>query len=207
MDKYTCPLCQSSSSSFYKNEFYLCDRCRGIFRPKNLLPTEREEKKRYELHNNDCNDTGYLQFVTPITNKIVENHQSTEQGLDFGSGPSSAISKILLEKKYQIHQYDPFFANNENILQNQFDYIACCEVMEHFHNPQKEFTLLKKLLKPKGKLYCMTHLYDQTIDFDKWYYKNDFTHVFIYQEGTINYIKNTFLFQSVSIKKRLICFS
>jgi Methyltransferase domain len=61
--------------------------------------------------------------------------------------------------------------------------------MEHLHDPLKEFGLLKSLLKPQGKLYCMTHLYDESIDFAKWYYKNDKTHVCIYQKETVKFLQ------------------
>ncbi len=52
----------------------------------------------------------------------------------------------------------------------------------------------------------MTHLYDENIDFEKWYYKNDPTHVFIYQEKTIEYIAKEFGFSSFCIENRLITF-
>ena len=52
----------------------------------------------------------------------------------------------------------------------------------------------------------MTHLYDESIDFAKWYYKNDTTHIFIYQKETIEYIKNTFTFSNFYIDKRLVVF-
>ncbi|WP_309597799.1 methyltransferase domain-containing protein [Flavobacterium oreochromis] len=85
--------------------------------------------------------------------------------------------------------------------------MASCEVIEHFHHPKKEFQLLKELLVPKGKLYCMTHLYDSSIHFEKWYYKNDTTHVFIYQKETIEWIAKMLMFSDFTIKNRLIIFT
>jgi hypothetical protein len=79
--------------------------------------------------------------------------------------------------------------------------------VEHFHNPKKEFGLLKKLLKPNGKFYLMTALFDETINFHDWYYKNDPTHVFIYHQKTIYWIKEKFDFSDVIIKGRLITYS
>ena len=61
--------------------------------------------------------------------------------------------------------------------------------MEHLHDPLKEFALLTSLLKPQGKLYCMTHVYEPSIDFAKWYYKNDKTHVSIYQKETVHFLQ------------------
>ena len=89
-------------------------------------------------------------------------------------------------------------------MEQKYDYIACCEVIEHFYNPKKEFELLKKLLKEDGILYLMTGIYNSTIDFSKWWYKNDSTHVFIFQEKTFEYIKNKFDFKDLKIEKNFI---
>ncbi len=165
------------------------------------------EKKHYSHHNNDVNDKGYQNFVSPITSSILKDYTPKDKGLDFGAGTGSAISKVLTDNQYQISQYDPYFHNHPNLLENQYNYIACCEVVEHFHHPDKEFELLKKLLFPDGKLYIMTHLYDSAIDFENWYYKNDTTHVFMYQKETMQYIKSTFGFTDVLIENRLIVFT
>ena len=79
-------------------------------------------------------------------------------------------------------------------------------MIEHFHNPKKEFSLLKKLLLQNGKLYCMTNIYNENIDFHNWDYISDFTHVFIYHEHTIFYIKEKFEFLNVTIEDRLVTY-
>ena len=88
----------------------------------------------------------------------------------------------------------------------KYNYIACCEVMEHFQNPDKEFQLLYELLEQNGTLICMTHLYDPSIDFHRWYYKNDPTHIFFYQKETIDYIARKYRYSSAFIDHRLIVF-
>ena len=80
------------------------------------------------------------------------------------------------------------------------------EEVRIFHNPKKEFILLKKLLLENGKLYCMTDVYNEDIDFHNWRYKNDQTHIFIYHEKTIHWIKEQFGFLNVTIEGRLITF-
>lgn len=205
-----CPLCNSQGEMFYtspKQTFYLCSNCEGIFLSRNQLPAFNHEKQRYETHKNDVNDMRYQQFVSPIADSILQQFSPTDEGLDFGSGTGPVISKLLQDKNYTIAQYDPFFAPNKTVLKKHYNYIACCEVIEHFHHPKKELALLKQLLKPNGKLYCMTHIYSPEIDFEKWYYKNDFTHVFFYQKKTFEWIKNQFEFSDVTIENRLITFS
>jgi hypothetical protein len=62
------------------------------------------------------------------------------------------------------------------------------------------------MLLPNGKLYCKTELFKNQKPFEDWYYKNDFTHVFIYQEATLNWIQKNLLFKKVSVYEKLIVF-
>ena len=61
-----CPLCQNSSTPFYKDEFYQCSCCKGIFRPKEKLLNNELEKQRYESHTNDSDDLGYQNFAAVV---------------------------------------------------------------------------------------------------------------------------------------------
>ena len=204
-----CPLCNTSGVDFYqhKNQIYFkCPTCLGIFIEKDQRPNRETELSRYLKHNNDVDDMKFQKFVSPITTSIMADFKPKDNGLDFGAGSGPVISKILEGNNYNIVQYDPFFHNNPKLLNDKYDYIACCEVIEHFHNPKKEFILLKDLLVKNGKLYCMTNLYNKNIDFHSWDYKNDITHIFIYQIETIYWIKEHFGFIDVKIDGRLITF-
>lgn len=200
----TCPLCNSTGNDFFKMEFFICPTCSGIFRNKKSLPDTEEEKKRYDLHQNDVSDAGYLQFVSPVTGYVISTIDKNKKGLDYGCGPSSAIHKILSENNYSIRKYDPFYFPEKDIFDSKFNFIICCEVIEHFHQPAQEFEKLKKMLVPDGELLIMTHLFDSSINFENWYYKNDFTHVFFYRNETLEWIKNHFGFGHLSIQDRFI---
>lgn len=205
-----CPLCKSESTIFFERKerlYHQCNTCFGIFVDKSLLPDPNDEKMRYEEHNNDVEDKGYQNFVSPITNSIISDFKPQHIGLDFGAGTGPVAAKILSENKYNVKLYDPFFHYQPKLLKCTYDYIICSEVMEHFHNPKKEFILLKSLLKPNGKLYCFTHIYDPNIKFDNWYYKNDLTHVFFYHLNSLKFIKENFGFTEMHINKKLIIFS
>ena len=52
----------------------------------------------------------------------------------------------------------------------------------------------------------MTLIYDEKIDFEKWYYKDDPTHIFLFQKETFEYIKNKFSYKKLVIEDRLIKF-
>ena len=200
----TCQLCNAKSTLFYKDEFYKCSYCKAIFRPKEKLLDNEKEKQRYDSHTNDANDLGYQNFVKPITNSILNEFKSADIGLDFGCGKDSPIVKILEENSYKIAKYDIFFYDDKKNLEQKYDYIACCEVIEHFYTPKKEFELLKSLLKDSGVLYLMTGIYSDEMDFSKWWYKNDLTHVFIYTKETLYWIKKEFGFKDIKIEKNFI---
>lgn len=204
-----CPLCSTSSNHFYSfdsREFYFCTNCFSVFLDSKDYLSIEVEKSRYEMHNNDVNDVRYQTSVAPIIKRILSNFKKTDKGLDFGCGTGPVITKMLRDNDYDVQEYDPFFANHPKALEKKYNYIACCEVIEHFHHPKKEFELLFNLLKPGGKLYCKTDLFSETKNFDSWGYKNDPTHVFFYHHKAIKWIQENIGFSSMKIDGRLIVF-
>jgi SAM-dependent methyltransferase len=201
-----CPLCNTVSKLFYKNTHYKCECCAGVFKAKEFHLIGDDEKNIYEKHKNDSSDKRYQDFLSPITNSVLNDKTKNSLGLDFGCGKDSAIIKVLRDNDYKIYGYDLFYLDDKSLLEKKYDYITSSEVIEHFQEPNKEFTLLKSLLKGDGSLYLMTDIYDESIDFDKWYYKNDPTHIFMYQRKTFEWIKDSFGFSRVEIEGRLIRF-
>ena len=205
-----CPLCLNTSVDEYDaiaDILYLeCSECKAVFKQSENFPTLEEEKKRYLLHENDTDDKAYQAFVTPIVNSVLKSIPKFAVGLDFGAGTGPVAAKLLEEKGYNVYLYDPFFHPNKDILNNSYDFIICCEVIEHFHKPNDEFRLLRKLLKPGGSLFCMTHLIPQKSIFRDWYYKNDPTHVIFYSEESVKWIQSNFDFSKATIDGRLIVF-
>lgn len=202
----TCPICNNSASKFHTTKFhnyFSCSYCSCVFMPDDEFLDPASEKARYDTHNNDVNDKGYQNFVQPIVDTTMQLFTPAHQGLDFGAGPGPVITKLLSDNNYDIETYDPFYDNRPQLLSRKYDYIICCEVIEHFHNPMKEFSLLKKLLKPAGILICKTDIYDESVDFSKWYYKNDRTHVMFYHKNTLQYIGEHYNFKCI-INNRII---
>ncbi len=210
MAENNCPLCGSKGQPFFSNEkhrFFSCDCCLGIFRaPEQALNLE-QEKNRYLLHQNHPEDQGYLDFVSPILEQVRSRYKPGAEGLDFGCGHTPVISEVLKNENYQVDLYDPLFFPRRIFEGKTYDFIVCCEVMEHFLNPKKEFVLLAELLKPSGNLICMTSVFSEEMDFDSWYYKNDPTHVFLYRKETLAHITANCNFSHVKIEEPLIVFS
>ncbi len=199
-----CPLCGTASRSFFGNTFYSCPACDGIFRDPETFLSPETERARYEQHNNDTTDPGYRAFVSPLVNAITSRMPPTSRGLDFGAGPGPVGSVLLAERGYHTVCYDPYFHNTPEILAEKYDFILCCEVIEHFYSPALEFQRLGSLLHPGGSLFCMTHLYSDDIDFSAWYYKNDETHVFFYRTTTMEFIARRFGFSTCVVNGRII---
>ncbi|QOP41521.1 class I SAM-dependent methyltransferase [Sulfurimonas marina] len=204
----TCRLCGTQAQFFHqdKQKYFRCPTCKAIFTEQEDLPNESSEKERYELHDTEI-DEGYKKFVSPITSHVIKEFSKEDKGLDFGSGRSRVISKVLEEHGFSIESYDPFFSNKPQLLEQKYHYITSCEVIEHFYEPGKEFERIKSMLQEGGKLYLMTELYNDSIDFASWYYKNDPTHVFFYTKETFEWIKQHYKFSKLIIEKRLIVFS
>lgn len=206
-----CPLCHNTSIQEFCTIgdilFLQCKECDLVFKHASHLPTAENEKKRYLQHENNVEDPHYQHFVTPIVTRIIQQQAKTSTGLDFGAGPGPVIAKLLKDKGYSIVLYDPFFYPENGPLNTTYDFIICSEVMEHFHAPAKEFKLLQKLLKPNGKLYCMTQLLPKKEEFNRWYYKNDRTHVVFYSEKNLQWIKDKIGFSSLTIKGNVLVFT
>lgn len=215
LEHSVCKLCQHKVEKyceFFKQpqSFYLCSNCRAIYRDSTTFLNAKSEKERYCTHNNDVLDVRYQKFVSPLTEAVDKDFSQTAMGLDYGCGTGPVATFLLKNKGYNMTLYDPFFYPDTTYTKNLYDFIICCEVMEHFHKPKDEFQKLKSLLKPHGKLYCKTKMLTDDFsveEFKKWHYKNDPTHVFFYSPKTLKVIKNIFGFGSVTFDNKLITFS
>jgi hypothetical protein len=208
--KTDCTLCGGDTLLFKEirnKKYYSCTECSTvILHPEHHLLPE-DEKKRYLEHNNDVDDPRYQKTVEPLVNLVKCNFDTSHKGLDFGAGTGPVITKLLRDCGYKIDLYDPYFCNEPAMLEKTYDYIVACEVIEHFMKPDKEFKLLKSLLNKNGMLICKTSIYNPDIDFEKWKYKDDATHVIFYQEETLKWITNRYNFSSLSIEGLIIIFN
>ncbi len=173
--------------------------------PDNHL-SQDGERARHESNSNGVDDASHQESVSPIVDEIRGSFTTGKKGLDFGCGAGPLISSLLKKSGYSIEQYDPIFKKDTSVFRNRYDFIACCEVIEHFRHPAREFLKLQALLEPKGKLLCMTELLTDEIDFATWAYKDDPTHIFFYRPKTIKFIQDTFGFGHSTIRDRLVIF-
>lgn len=213
---HTCPLCSANKEQirhYYsdkKREYFQCQRCQLVFVAAQYLPDAKTELAEYQLHENHLEDEGYLRFLqrlaTPLCEYIGEQKLS---GLDYGCGPTPALAHLLSQAGHTMAVYDPFFANDEKVLNAQYDFISCSEAIEHFHTPAMEWQKWQSLLKPNGILAIMTKRVISVEKFANWHYKNDQTHVSFFSEATFEYLAQqggyevSFPTQDVAILTRL----
>lgn len=205
-----CRLCLGETSLYYKEtdrEFVVCNNCESVQLLPEYFISAKAEEDRYLTHNNDVEDRRYQEFVEPITSRISGNFTSKHIGLDYGCGTGPVAATELGKKGYTVKLYDPFFHPDTAVLETFYDFIICCEVMEHFFEPGQEFSRLSQILNAGGKLYCKTSLFSEEIDFKSWYYKNDPTHVFFYTGKSLEWIRKNMNFSTVEILPKVIVFS
>lgn len=204
-----CPLCKNINPKRQQEIagvlFLTCSQCGSLFKHSTHWPTLEVEKNRYETHNNDVTDQGYQNFVMPIVKAVKKDFKTTANGLDFGAGTGPVINNLLSSDGYSLNLFDPFFYPDTAVLNKTYDFIICCEVIEHFHHPSLEFQRLYDLLNEDGKLYCMTELVPET-PLKNWHYQRDLTHVIFYSEENLIWIQEHFGFKKLTIDGRLIIF-
>jgi SAM-dependent methyltransferase len=205
-----CPICSTPSQLYFINterdnqRFFRCPECHTVaMHPQHYL-THEEEKARYLTHNNDVDDPGYQKFVLPVIQAVTSNTQTIQHGLDYGAGTGPVITKLLQEQGYTMTTYDPFFIPKRKLLNANYDFIVCCEVVEHFHYPQHEFAQFYQLLNPGGLLVIKTEVLTTDIDFTNWYYKNDPTHTIFYSTEGIRQLLTQHGFKNIEISPRLV---
>ena len=189
MKVQTCPLCEAEKNSHFfhdeNRDYFKCQNCQLIFVPRSQFLSEIEEKKRYDLHQNNPEDKEYRNFLGRIFNPMKERLAPGSYGLDFGSGPGPTLSVMFQEAGYSVDIYDHYYANNPRVFQKQYDFITATEVLEHLHNPGKELNKLWDCLKQNGNLGIMTKFMKNKEMFDQWHYKRDLTHVCFFSRPTL----------------------
>lgn len=184
-----CLLCQTHSSPYELNAFE-CPKCALIFKnPEDFLSKEAESL-RYSSHQNISTDQGYLDFLSRLTKPLAAFLPKEFKAIDFGCGPGPTMGFLLSPLGGMVSHYDPLFFPDESLLVNEcYDVVTCTEVVEHFKEPAKDWECLVALVKEGGLLAVMTQVYNKDIDYKKWWYKNDPTHIVFYQQETFLHLE------------------
>lgn len=187
-----CPLCGQGPATVYHQDgvrrYFLCGECGLVHLDRQHWPTPDEERQRYLQHRNHRGDEGYVQFLRRLADPVVERVAPGSRGLDYGSGPAPVMAELLSERGFAMTCYDPLFQPDTAALSRRYDFITCCEVLEHVHDPHSLLDRFSALLRPGGLLGVMTSLRRDDQDFRSWRYRRDPTHVCFYSATTLEWI-------------------
>lgn len=187
-----CLLCHDEASHFLsdpRRSYYRCGHCRLIFADPASHLSPQQEKAVYDQHQNHPGDAGYRRFLSRLALPLTAKLTPGQQGLDFGCGPGPTLTLMLTEAGYPTAGYDPYYRPEKGLLERQYDFVTCSEVVEHFCQPRDSWQQLIQLVRPGGWLAVMTKRASGSVEaFRRWHYKNDPTHVAFYSEATFGYL-------------------
>lgn len=193
----TCKVCGSASLKLIgsENKYYHCDQCEAIFCEPDEIVEPDEEKERYEGHDNNHQNEGYVKMFKDFIAEVIEPHINLEEiddVLEFGCGPGPVLADLLENRNLNVDLYDPYFFPEKVFKDQKYDLITSTEVFEHFSDPVKELKLLTSHLKEGSYLAVMTSFHPGPDDFEDWWYKWDPTHIVFYNQKTFNKIASAF---------------
>lgn len=191
-----CPLCDDKATElFYRNskrEFFQCLECGLVFVPPEFHLSAEAEKERYDFHSHSLLDSGYRNFLNRLFQPLKKKLSPGARGLDFGCGREPTLSVLFEESGFPCANYDLHYFNDPAVLSQQYDFVACSETMEHFQNPRAEFERLLALVKPGGWIGIMTQLREPAPPFEKWFYKDDATHLCFFSRRTFQWLEKIY---------------
>ncbi|MCF7904426.1 MAG: class I SAM-dependent methyltransferase [Candidatus Marinimicrobia bacterium] len=191
-EKLHCPLCLSKSTSAYcmveDRKYFICPTCDLVLIHPSHLPSREEEFERYETHQNDPADIGYIMFLSQLIRPMLGFLSPGARGMDFGSGPVPAISHLLKEARYDVASYDIFYADDPEVLKRKYDFVTASEVAEHLHSAGETLDRIWSCINPGGIFGIMTGMRTRNIVFESWYYVRDPTHVIFFSPRTMEWL-------------------
>jgi hypothetical protein len=213
-----CPLCKEDALLFLSERkstpvsrvYWHCVHCDLVFLDPKMRFDAAAEKTHYGFHQNSIHDQKYCEFlnnlIQPLLTRVEEVAGASACGIDYGSGPSPVLAELVRQSGYKMEIFDPFFANDRAVLERQYDFVACCEVVEHMYDPQAGFNQLNALSKSGAILGLMTGMISDWSKFSAWHYPNEATHVCFYSSRTMGWIAKAFDWQLLSIANNVTLF-
>lgn len=188
----TCPLCQSSDTHFWyqdkKRSYQHCPQCDLVFVDRSQHLSHDDEKSVYDLHENNDQDMGYREFLSRMADPVRQRVPAGSHGLDFGCGPGPVLAQMFRETGYKMNTFDVYYANQPDVMTQQYDFITSTEVFEHLSAPATVLEQLSAILKSGGYLGIMTKRVTSQEAFASWHYKNDPTHITFFSENSFHWI-------------------
>ncbi|WP_241973667.1 class I SAM-dependent methyltransferase [Aliidiomarina shirensis] len=188
-------------------EHYSCENCKLVFVPEAFHVSDAQALTIYNQHDNNSNDLGYRTFLSRAAEPVLRFLPKGSQGLDFGSGPGPTLSLMLNEAGMRCFEYDIFYANVPERLQQNYDFITSTEVFEHLPQPRQVLNQLVPLLNHGGLLVIMTQRPKTIERYQKWNYILDPTHITFFRNETFEWIAAHWGIELVELHKDVAVFA
>ena len=192
-----CPICSQGCHSFsdekLSTHYYHCRACHFIFKSPDHYETYDEQKKRYDLHQNEEGNKGYQAYFKRFMDYILPLAGNPKSALDFGCGATSLLANMLKEEGIDCDFYDPIYYPKTDYKDKNYDLIVSVEVFEHLHHPKEIFEYLLSKLNKGGYLAIQTQFHHGDIEqFLNWYYRLDHTHIVFFRPETFRYLADLY---------------
>jgi 2-polyprenyl-3-methyl-5-hydroxy-6-metoxy-1,4-benzoquinol methylase len=186
-----CHICNQVTESFVDEKtnitYYHCINCEYLFKSPECYQDFTTQKERYNLHENDENDSGYQAYFRRFLDFILPLVDNPKTALDFGCGRSSLLASLLKQEGIDCDYYDPIYHPDTLDEKKKYDLIVSTEVFEHLHQPREVFESLLNRLEEGGYLALQTQFHPNNVEaFKKWYYHKDPTHIVFFTAYTFS---------------------
>lgn len=184
-----CHICDKNTIVFTHEKtnitYYHCKSCEYIFKsPENYQDFE-VQKERYNLHENNDEDAGYIAYFQRFLDFILPLIDRPQNALDFGCGRTSLLASLLDKEGIVCDYYDPIYHPDTLESHKKYDLIVSTEVFEHLHQPSLVFKDLLEKLHSGGYLALQTEFHANELEaFKKWWYPSDTTHIVFFRPHT-----------------------
>ncbi len=189
-----CPLCSHAEPQHFhrdtRREYLHCPVCDLVFAHPDSHLSRDEEFRRYELHQNNFDDSRYRRFLQKMSEPMLNRIAANSRGLDFGSGPGPLLKLMFEEQGHTMSHYDSFYTPEQKVFNETYAFITATEVVEHLHKPLLNLDRLWSCLQSQGYLGIMTSLRLPEQDFSAWHYIMDETHVIFFSPDTMTWLAN-----------------
>jgi hypothetical protein len=176
-----CRLCQSHDSvpagRSQRRDLVHCRACGLVFVPEAQWVSVEAERARYGHHDNTEANAGYARFLGEVADVVDGLARPSARVLDFGSGENAVLARILRDRGYDCTPYDPLYEIGATALDELYDVIVLCEVIEHLRDLRGELDGLRGCLRPGGHMVVRTQCYPSLEGLATWWYARDATHI------------------------------
>jgi SAM-dependent methyltransferase len=184
-----CHICKKPTSEFKHKKtniiYYHCKLCEYIFKNPAYYQDFNTQKERYNLHENNVEDEGYIAYFKRFLEFILPLVGSPRNALDFGCGRTSLLATLLDKEGITCDYFDPIYHPDTLVKSKKYDLIVSTEVFEHLHAPQDVFKSLLLKLNNGGYLAIQTEFHANKIEtFTKWWYPQDPAHIVFFRSQT-----------------------